>query len=80
MVHRFGIRPNSGGKGRWRGGDGVVREIEVLQPLQVSMLSEVSMSTIAYTRSHSVHSAEENEATVWYGWRRIRGTRQEHLG
>lgn len=42
MVHRFGIRPNSGGKGRWRGGDGVVREIEVLQPLQVSMLSEVS--------------------------------------
>ncbi|KAF9787777.1 Hydantoinase B/oxoprolinase [Thelephora terrestris] len=40
MVHRFGIRPNSGGKGLWRGGDGVVREIEVLQSLQVSMLSE----------------------------------------
>jgi len=42
VLHRFGIRPDSGGKGRWKGGDGVVREIEVLQPLQVSMLSEVS--------------------------------------
>lgn len=42
MVHQFGIRPESGGKGRWKGGDGVIREIEVLQPLQVSMLSEVS--------------------------------------
>ncbi|KAF9652764.1 cytoplasmic protein [Thelephora ganbajun] len=40
MLHRFGIRPDSGGKGRWKGGDGVIREIEVLQPLQVSMLSE----------------------------------------
>jgi hypothetical protein len=78
MVNRFGIRPNSGGKGLWRGGDGVVREIEVLQSLQVSMLSEVSMTTIAL---HTlIRYAEENEATVWYGWRRAWGTRQEHLG
>jgi len=47
MLHRFGIRPDSGGGGRWKGGDGVIREIEVLQPLQVSMLSEVSTPTIA---------------------------------
>jgi len=40
VLHRFGIRPDSGGKGQWRGGDGVIREIEVLQELQVSMLSE----------------------------------------
>ena len=40
IVHQFGIREGSGGKGRWRGGDGVVREIEFLEPLQVSILSE----------------------------------------
>ena len=40
LVHQFGIREGSGGKGRWRGGDGVVREIEFLEPLQVSILSE----------------------------------------
>lgn len=40
IVHQFGMRAGSGGKGRWRGGDGVVREIEFLEPLQVSILSE----------------------------------------
>jgi N-methylhydantoinase B/oxoprolinase/acetone carboxylase alpha subunit len=65
MVHRFGIRPNSGGKGLWRGGDGVVREIEVLQSLQVSMLSEVSMTTIAYTHPHSVRRGERGNRMVW---------------
>ncbi|PFH48578.1 hypothetical protein AMATHDRAFT_49403 [Amanita thiersii Skay4041] len=40
MIHRFGLRPQSGGVGQWRGGDGVVREIEVLEPMQVSILSE----------------------------------------
>ncbi|TBU48976.1 cytoplasmic protein [Dichomitus squalens] len=40
VVHQFGIREGSGGKGRFRGGDGVVREIEFLEPLQVSILSE----------------------------------------
>ena len=44
ILHRFGIRPDSGGKGRWKGGDGAIREIEVLEPLQVSMLSEVRKS------------------------------------
>lgn len=80
MVHRFGIRPNSGGKGRWKGGDGVVREIEVLQPLQVSMLSEVSISAIAYVLSHSVCSTEENEATLRHGGRRTWSAGQEHVG
>ena len=68
MLHRFGIRPDSGGKGRWRGGDGVIREIEVLQQLQVSMLSEVSRRVISYNHSHSVHSIEEDTTTVWRRW------------
>jgi 5-oxoprolinase (ATP-hydrolysing) len=37
---RFQIRKNSGGAGRFRGGDGVIREIEFLEPLDVSILSQ----------------------------------------
>ncbi|KAF8307671.1 Hydantoinase B/oxoprolinase [Clavulina sp. PMI_390] len=40
MLHEFSIREGSGGVGEWRGGDGVVRDIEFLVPLQVSILSE----------------------------------------
>ena len=29
-VHRYALRPDSGGSGRWRGGLGIVREYEVL--------------------------------------------------
>jgi 5-oxoprolinase (ATP-hydrolysing) len=38
-VRRFGVRHASGGAGRWRGGDGVVREIEFLEPMQAAILS-----------------------------------------
>jgi 5-oxoprolinase (ATP-hydrolysing) len=38
-VRRFAIRLGSGGAGRWRGGDGVVREIEFLEPMQAAILS-----------------------------------------
>jgi 5-oxoprolinase (ATP-hydrolysing) len=38
-VRRFAIRVGSGGAGRWRGGDGVVREIEFLEPMQAAILS-----------------------------------------
>ncbi|HJL19732.1 MAG TPA: hydantoinase B/oxoprolinase family protein [Sandaracinaceae bacterium LLY-WYZ-13_1] len=37
---RFARRRGSGGDGRWRGGDGLVREIEALAPLSFSILSE----------------------------------------
>jgi 5-oxoprolinase (ATP-hydrolysing) len=39
-VHEFSIRRGSGGKGAWRGGDGVVREFEFLEPLTVSLLTQ----------------------------------------
>lgn len=44
MLHRFGLRPGSGGEGKWHGGQGVVRDIEFLEPIQVSILSEVLSS------------------------------------
>lgn len=39
-IHEFAIRRGSGGKGKYRGGDGIVRRIEFLKPLKVSILSE----------------------------------------
>jgi N-methylhydantoinase B len=39
-VHRYSLRSGSGGAGKYRGGDGVVREIELLADAQVSLLSE----------------------------------------
>jgi len=39
-VREFSIRRGSGGKGKHHGGDGVVRRIEFLAPLDVSILSQ----------------------------------------
>ncbi|MGE0480804.1 MAG: hydantoinase B/oxoprolinase family protein, partial [Phycisphaerae bacterium] len=39
-VRQLAIRRGSGGAGRWRGGDGLVREIEFLAPLRVSLLTQ----------------------------------------
>jgi N-methylhydantoinase B len=39
-VGRYEIRRGSGGKGRYRGGDGIRREIELLNDAQVTILSE----------------------------------------
>ena len=38
-IVRFAIRRGSGGEGRWRGGDGVVREVEFLEPMHAAILS-----------------------------------------
>lgn len=39
-VTRYALRYGSGGKGRHRGGDGIVREIEVLTDAEVTLLSD----------------------------------------
>ena len=38
-LELFAIRRGSGGSGRWCGGDGVVRELQALEPLILSLLS-----------------------------------------
>ena len=43
-LHRFAIRRESGGEGRWRGGDGLIREIGFLAPLEFSILSQHRVS------------------------------------
>lgn len=39
-VHRYGVRRGSGGSGAHRGGDGIVRDIEVLVECDVTLLAE----------------------------------------
>jgi 5-oxoprolinase (ATP-hydrolysing) len=39
-LRQFAIRRGSGGQGQWRGGDGVIREFEFLEPLTVSLLTQ----------------------------------------
>ena len=39
-VVEYGLRRGSGGRGAHSGGDGVVREIEALEPLRYSLITE----------------------------------------
>jgi len=40
MVTEYSIRKNSGGEGKWRGGDGIIREYLFLSESEVTVLSE----------------------------------------
>ncbi|BBO83830.1 5-oxoprolinase [Desulfosarcina ovata subsp. sediminis] len=40
LLREFSIRQGSGGEGQHRGGDGLVREVEFLEPLNMAILSE----------------------------------------
>ncbi len=39
-IMEYSLRRGSGGDGRWRGGDGVVREIEALRDMELSLITE----------------------------------------
>ncbi|MGO9084923.1 MAG: hydantoinase B/oxoprolinase family protein [Candidatus Sulfotelmatobacter sp.] len=39
-VRRYSLRPESGGKGKFHGGDGIIREIEVLTDCEVTLLAD----------------------------------------
>jgi N-methylhydantoinase B len=39
-IRRYGLRRGSGGAGRFTGGEGVVRELEALEPCRLSIVSE----------------------------------------
>ena len=39
-VRQYSLRPGSGGEGKYRGGDGIIREIEVLTDAEVTLLSD----------------------------------------
>ena len=39
ILESFSIRKNSGGDGKWHGGDGTIRKIRFLEPVEASILS-----------------------------------------
>jgi N-methylhydantoinase B len=39
-VRKYSLRPGSGGEGKYQGGDGIIREIEVLADTEVTLLSD----------------------------------------
>ena len=39
-LRAFALRRGSGGAGKWRGGDGIVRELEFLAPVELTLLSQ----------------------------------------
>jgi len=39
-VRTYALREGSGGRGKWRGGDGVIREFEALAPMEATLLTE----------------------------------------
>ncbi|KAL2845258.1 Hydantoinase B/oxoprolinase-domain-containing protein [Aspergillus pseudoustus] len=57
ILRQFSIRQGSGGKGKYRGGDGVIRELEFRIPLSVSMLSERRV-----TRPYGLAGGEPGQA------------------
>lgn len=56
-VRRYGYRYGSGGGGRFHGGDGLVREIEVLADTQVALLADRRKF-----RPYGLHGGEEGAA------------------
>ena len=57
ILREFSLRAGSGGKGKYPGGDGVVRDIEFRIPCQVSILSERRVY-----RPYGLHGGEDAES------------------
>ncbi|MDQ3009269.1 MAG: hydantoinase B/oxoprolinase family protein, partial [Acidobacteriota bacterium] len=55
-VRRYAIRRNSGGRGHRRGGDGAIREIELLTDAKVSLLSDRRR-----TAPYGLHGGEDGK-------------------
>jgi N-methylhydantoinase B len=68
-VRHYGIRRGSGGAGKYRGGDGVIREIELLVPTQVGMLSERRKFRPYGLAGGSPGATGKNEIEI-RGWRK----------
>jgi 5-oxoprolinase (ATP-hydrolysing) len=57
ILNEFSIRKGSGGKGDWNGGDGIVRQIEFLDPVSLGLLTERRK-----TQPYGLNGAEPGES------------------
>lgn len=72
VLRQFSLRDDSGGRGEYKGGDGVVREIEFLsKQIQVSILSERRVF-----RPYGMQGGEDAKSglNIW-----VRGDAQRHI-
>lgn len=72
MLHQFGLRHGSAGLGKWHGGEGVIRELEVLEPMQVSILSEVRFKRSYREILLTLLSDAQGSLTAWRAEARVR--------
>jgi N-methylhydantoinase B len=56
-VRRYALRTGSGGEGRFRGGDGIIRELEALEACRLSILSDRRRHRPAGVRGGSAGAA-----------------------
>lgn len=63
ILREFSLRPGSGGKGKYPGGDGVVRDIEFRIPCQVSILSERRVY-----RPYGLHGGDDAESVFFHSF------------
>ena len=70
-VHRYALRHASGGPGKFRGGDGLIREIEMLVDTQVAVLSDRRKIPPYGLSGGSPGAAGRNEIQTAEGTRRI---------
>jgi N-methylhydantoinase B len=70
-VRETRIRRGSGGAGRWRGGDGVVRAIELGAPARVTVISERRVRGPYGLVGGRAGSAGANTVTVTHGTRQV---------
>ena len=56
ILESFSLRPNTGGKGRYRGGDGVQRRLRFRRPLTLSILTERRVFKPYGLKGHSLSS------------------------
>ena len=71
LLESFAIRRGSGGRGRWRGGDGAVRRVRFLEPMTAAILSGHRL-----VRPHGLAGGEPGQAGRNYVIR-ADGTRED---
>jgi 5-oxoprolinase (ATP-hydrolysing) len=73
-LNKFEIRKNSGGQGKWKGGNGAVREIQFNEKMEVNILSQHRIETpfgakgaSAGKKGEQSHTSNEGKITQLKG-------------
>lgn len=79
-VVRYGIRRGSGGAGRFRGGDGIVRELEALCPCECTVITDRRLHAPYGLAGGEAGGVGRNVLVTADGERELRPKARIHLG